>query len=336
MPRAPRGSSSAALAWVQVVGGDVVGGEVVGGLVVGGLVVGGLVVGGLVVGGLVVGGLVVGGEVVGGDVVGGDVVGGDVVGGAVVGGEVVGGAVVVVLGGLVVVVRLVVVVCAGVVLLVVSGVKVLDVVSVLTEAPAPAIAVSPCNTFAGPGKPLSGYVLSAVYMKSCQIIAGKLPPVTPIPCTFRMGTRPSGCPTHTAVARCGVKPQNQASEKSEAVPVLPAAGRPIWARVPVPFWTLSSSISLAVVATLAGTAWVIFGCACQMSLPLASQTLVMMVGSTCRPPVARVPYADAISSGLTPYVRPPSTIAGEELMGEVMPIALATFTTFCTPTSMMS
>jgi hypothetical protein len=32
----------------------------------------------------------------------------------------------------------------------------------------------------------------------------------------------------------GVKPPNQASVKSFVVPVLPAAGQPIWAAVPVP------------------------------------------------------------------------------------------------------
>ena len=53
-------------------------------------------------------------------------------------------------------------------------------------------------------------------MYSRQRLAGADPPVTP-----RMGAL-SSLPTHTTVVTPPVKPQNQASLKSEVVPVLPA------------------------------------------------------------------------------------------------------------------
>ena len=48
-----------------------------------------------------------------------------------------------------------------------------------------------------------------------------------------------------ASTRRGVKPTNQASVKLSVVPVLPAAGQPILARVPVPLWTFCSRICVA-------------------------------------------------------------------------------------------
>jgi hypothetical protein len=63
-------------------------------------------------------------------------------------------------------------------------------------------------------------------MKSFQIVAGKVPPATAIPCTFSIGISPPGYPTHTVVSSCGVKPENQASAWLSVVPVLPAEGRP--------------------------------------------------------------------------------------------------------------
>ena len=56
----------------------------------------------------------------------------------------------------------------------------------------------------GSKKGVSGYLRSASYMKSCQIMAGKLPPVTWMPCTLSIDTWASALPIQTAVARCGV------------------------------------------------------------------------------------------------------------------------------------
>ena len=80
-------------------------------------------------------------------------------------------------------------------------------------------------------------------MKSCQMAAGIVPPYTgDTPCTLSIGISPSGYPTHTHVASCGVYPQNHASTYSCAVPVLPATGRSDRAAaLPVPDVTTSSS-----------------------------------------------------------------------------------------------
>ncbi len=76
---------------------------------------------------------------------------------------------------------------------------------------------------------------SAAVMKSCQMSAGIVPPNTgENPSTLYIGICPSACPTHTHAASCGVKPQNHASRYSWFVPVLPAAGLPMFASVPVP------------------------------------------------------------------------------------------------------
>ena len=64
-------------------------------------------------------------------------------------------------------------------------------------------------------------------MYVCQIIAGKVPPVTEgMPCTTPIGFSPFGCPIQTTVASCGTQPANQASASLSVVPVFPAAGRP--------------------------------------------------------------------------------------------------------------
>src|SRR3954465_12292896 len=78
----------------------------------------------------------------------------------------------------------------------------------------------------------------AVFMYAPQIGAATTPPAEPPPSVRRS----SACPTHTAVERWGVKPTNQAAVKSSPVPVLPAAGQPICARVPVPPVTFCSRI----------------------------------------------------------------------------------------------
>ncbi len=79
-------------------------------------------------------------------------------------------------------------------------------------------------------------------MKLAQIAAGKEPPVTlptpPVP--FRLIGSPFllDLVIMTAAEICGVYPTNHALLLSSAVPVLPAAGRPVQdARVPVPEFT---------------------------------------------------------------------------------------------------
>ena len=65
--------------------------------------------------------------------------------------------------------------------------------------------------------------------------AGIVPPKTGhTPSTHSIGISPCGYPIQTHVASSGVYPQNHASTYSCAVPVLPAAGRPMLAAVPVP------------------------------------------------------------------------------------------------------
>src|SRR4028119_1462381 len=55
------------------------------------------------------------------------------------------------------------------------------------------------------------------------------PPVAPPPMGLLLSL-----PTQTAVDNCGVYPTNQISRSEDVVPVLPAAGRPIFAFFPVP------------------------------------------------------------------------------------------------------
>ena len=91
--------------------------------------------------------------------------------------------------------------------------------------------------------PWSGGRPVALAMKSAQIGAAVLPPVSPRPSFFM-----SSKPTHTAASRSGVKPTNQASRWSFEVPVLPAAGRrslPAIAACAVP-----SSITLRISDTM--------------------------------------------------------------------------------------
>ncbi len=65
-------------------------------------------------------------------------------------------------------------------------------------------------------------------MKRRQMSAGRSPPTT-----LFIG-RLSSLPTQTPQTKSGVKPTNQASRQFWLVPVLPAAGRPSAARLPVP------------------------------------------------------------------------------------------------------
>jgi hypothetical protein len=72
----------------------------------------------------------------------------------------------------------------------------------------------------------AGTPASAAFMYREKMRAGKLPPVTLIPWTPRIGVSPSGRPTHTAVDSWGVYPTNHADRLPFVVPVFPAAGRP--------------------------------------------------------------------------------------------------------------
>ena len=56
------------------------------------------------------------------------------------------------------------------------------------------------------------WICSAWTMKSCQMLAGKVPPSTGPPLySVVIGISLFGKPTHTAVVICGVQPTNQAS-----------------------------------------------------------------------------------------------------------------------------
>src|SRR5438067_12942333 len=75
----------------------------------------------------------------------------------------------------------------------------------------------------------------------------------------RVTRPPCALPIQTAVASCGVKPQNHAFVLFEVVPVLPAVGRPdSWALVPVPPWTTLTMAEVASAATSAENAVVRF------------------------------------------------------------------------------
>src|SRR5688500_3224237 len=98
-------------------------------------------------------------------------------------------------------------------------------------------------------------------MKLPQIYAGQEPPVMPCPPDgWRVGRQgwvepehevfisiwASGYPTHTLVTRFGVYPTNHASRYSWAVPVLPAAGRPMFPyAAAVPRWMTCSRAVVA-------------------------------------------------------------------------------------------
>src|SRR3954467_2668748 len=124
-----------------------------------------------------------------------------------------------------------------------------------------------------------------------------------MPCTFVISTREVGEAPQTAVDICGVYPTNQASAKLSVVPVLPAAGQPMFAAVPVPAWTFFSRIFVTVYATPSGITRLRFGLPRSADLPSGNTTLRIAFGSLRMPPAASVAYAEAISSGETPYVR---------------------------------
>ena len=94
----------------------------------------------------------------------------------------------------------------------------------------------------GCAKSLVGRPAVAFAMKSAQIGAAVLPPVSPRPSFFM-----SSKPTQTAQSRSGVKPTNQASRWPLDVPVLPAAGR---RRRPAAARAVPSSITLRMSDTI--------------------------------------------------------------------------------------
>src|SRR5256885_12345567 len=77
----------------------------------------------------------------------------------------------------------------------------------------------------------------AIFMYAPQIGAAATPPAAP-----GIDSRELAWPTQTALVSRGVNPTNHASVKSSVVPVLPAAGQPMFARVPVPAWMFSRRI----------------------------------------------------------------------------------------------
>src|SRR5437764_6514323 len=127
-----------------------------------------------------------------------------------------------------------------------------------------------------------------------------------MPCTLFISMRAFGYPTQTAVDIRGVYPTNHASAKLSVVPVLPAAGQPMFADVPVPAWMFFSSTLVTVYATPSEKTRLRLGLPRSSDLPSGKTTFLIASGSLRTPPAASVAYADAISSGDTPYVRPPS------------------------------
>ena len=108
------------------------------------------------------------------------------------------------------------------------------------------------------------------------------------------------------------------------------------AALPVPYWSTVSSIEVSVVATSGGSTRLVVTrlrsvCAPSESGWLPALTSWMPTGApgsasvplTRSPPWAIVSYACAMSSGVTPTVRPPMVIAGLVESGVVMPILRA-------------
>lgn len=79
----------------------------------------------------------------------------------------------------------------------------------------------------GLGKSLMGRPAWAAFMKVAQMMVLHSPPQATRPWMRPIGVFSFAYPIHTAVASCGVYPQNQASAWLSVVPVLPAAGRPM-------------------------------------------------------------------------------------------------------------
>ena len=122
------------------------------------------------------------------------------------------------------------------------------------------------------------------------------------------------------------------------VPVLPPAGQPIAAFVPVPPWMFCSRISVAFAVTPSSKARVrlTFQRAGSSERPSGNVTFVIAVGRLRMPPEAIVAYALAISSGEQQSPRPPSVSAGTASSGERMPMSHAACLTLSGPRSSAS
>ena len=90
---------------------------------------------------------------------------------------------------------------------VITGIVVVVVDSTVVEGPggaAETVDVRPRSSTEAVKRSAAGTPASAAFMYREKIRAGKLPPVTLIPWTPRIGVSPSGRPTHTAVDSWGV------------------------------------------------------------------------------------------------------------------------------------
>src|SRR6201989_117972 len=163
--------------------------------------------------------------------------------------------------------------------------------------------------------------------------AGMVPPATP-----GIGARDVAWPSQTDVARCGVKPTNQASVKLSVVPVLPAAGQPICVAFgkPVSALTFCSRIFVASAVTPSENARCLRGRARVSTWWGGTVPWGLGVGGGPQPRAAIVEYAFAISSGETPRVRPPRPSAGYACRRVLMPMSYAVWRTALGPTSASS
>src|ERR671919_1982817 len=179
----------------------------------------------------------------------------------------------------------------------------------------------------GSRKSRNGIRSVTALMKACQICAGNEPPVTREMRTvgYTIEIWPLGKPTHTAPDSWGMNPANHASRHSCAVPVLPAAGRPMFAAVPVPYRITLRMIWVACQATQEFRTCFGLGFASNNTSPSGSSIRRIAVGRTYRPPVASVPKAEAISIVLTSLE--PRTEEQNGRRGDRIPIRCATSTT---------
>ncbi len=180
---------------------------------------------------------------------------------------------------------------------------------------------------------------SASAVNRPQIRAGTPPPLTrgspSAPYSDRCAPESGSCPIRaTTVASSGVYPANQAARSSSAVPVLPAAGRPAdCAAVPVPLVTTLWRIAVVVSAATRSTV-------CRTARPGSATSLPSLVTratsvyAPCRPWLARVAYASAMSRTLAVAV--PRAMDGDALRSGVfagMPRSSAVCRTLAGPTS---
>ena len=128
-------------------------------------------------------------------------------------------------------------------------------------------------------------------MNSCHVLAGIVPPATcDTPLMPSNGRGLSASPIQMAVDSAGVYPTNQASLHSWAVPVLPAAGRPMSAARPVPLVMTPRRTAVTLSETI--------------SLSTRDSCGLVWSSSTC-PRLANTEYADAMSSGETSWAPSP-------------------------------